>query len=186
MKIRNLVGLIIQLMAIQFLLGILLNSQLIGFSLGNSQMFGQETISVWPYRIYFLIAVALALLMCAFAKDIAGRLIAGDDVVALGNLTVVDAYTIAFFVVGIGFLFGSVVDTVYFAVDFLRLSMTPTTERFDFWAVLRTFVPPIIGFALVLNARSLATSYAAKQDDVPMSPSQDQPPSSEERSSIDT
>jgi hypothetical protein len=165
MKIRTLVGLILQLMAIQFVLSIILGWGPTAI-FANSFPFNQQTEPEhWRYRFFFGVAIVSGIFICAFAKNIAARMVGSDETISIGNLTIVDLYTIAFFVVAISFIVSSVVQVIYFAVENIKNAVDNSGRRvnLDFWTLLTTFAPPIIGFAILVNARSMATAYARKQ-----------------------
>lgn len=153
MKLKILVALIIQLMAIHFLLSNLA-------TWGPAIVFGS---GVEPRAvIYFGGILFLAVLVCAFASTIAQKLIAEDVIVAIGALPVVDAYTIPFLVVGLICFLGHLGDMVWFCALLFKNStadFNPNSGRLDLITFLRIFIPPIVGIAFLINARNWAQKY---------------------------
>jgi hypothetical protein len=167
MKLQKLFAFILQLIAIYFVMVTIAywSPYAVGW-LGSPEDIGKT-------RLSFVAMLAVAILLCAFASDISRKCVEESSEITIGSLTLVDCYTIVFFYLAISCFLGSASYVFYFVADLFRRKATENPSRdggLNLWEFSRTFLPVIIGFAILVNARRWSVAYARKQGALPKPP----------------
>jgi hypothetical protein len=169
MNLKNIVIVVIRLLALNFLLqgAIQFAPQL--FSYAAAYQRGVDT--SWLLGLAWITIVGLigsAILLWVFSVFIAGMVT--SDVppeFSIGSLTLADCYSIAFMGVGLGLIgshFSGVLTWSYYLIRMASIHPAETWKEQVNWSnVLQGFVPFIIGIILFVNGRKWAIALARRQ-----------------------